>query len=323
MRKLLALVATAATLVALTGCAAQNPADVTMQGASQVCKPGTEHSNVDQIKVSKDRTQVPQVDFAFPITSKTVETKVIVEGEGPKIYGNQLVDLEYVGINGGTGKTFQASKFTGTDFASQFLTTGSNPDFCGALAGVREGSRVAILFPAALAHAGQGIPDLGVSATDSVIFIFDILKAFLPKALGDEKALPADFPGVNVVRAEDGTPGITIPKSAAPTSLKIATVIEGRGKPVVMGQTVTLHYSGFLWDGKTQFDSSWTKGQPAQFQLVDGALIPGFIKAIEGQKIGSQVVAVIPPADGYGDTEQGSIPAGSTLVFVIDILGAN
>jgi len=52
-------------------------------------------------------------------------------------------------------------------------------------------------------------------------------------------------------------------------------------------------------------------------------LINGFLKAVEGQKIGSQVVAVIPPAEGYGDTEQGSIPAGSTLVFVIDILGAN
>ena len=90
-----------------------------------------------------------------------------------------------------------------------------------------------------------------------------------------------------------------------------------------MGQTVTLHYSGFLWDGKTQFDSSWEKGQPVQFKLEEGGLINGFLKAVVGQKIGSQVVAVIPPADGYGSTDQGSIPANSTLVFVIDILGAN
>ena len=176
MRKLLALAATVATIAALSGCAAQNPADASMQGASQICKAGTEHASVDQIQVSKDRTQQPKVDFATPITAETVETKVIVEGDGPKIYGDQLVDLEYLGINGGTGKTFQSSKFEGTDFASQFLTSGQNPDFCGALAGVREGSRVAILFPAALAHAGQGIPDLGVSATDSIIFVFDILK---------------------------------------------------------------------------------------------------------------------------------------------------
>lgn len=323
MRKLLALAATVATIAALSGCAAQTPADALMQGASQVCTAGTQHASVDQIQVSKDQTQVPTVEFATPISAETVETKVIVEGDGPKIYGNQLVDLEYLGVNGGTGQTFQASKFDGTDFASQFLTSGQNPDFCGALAGVREGSRVAILFPAALAHGGQGIPDLGVSATDSIVFVFDVLKAFLPRALGDEKALPAGFPSVSIVRAANGAPGITIPKSAAPTSLQIATVIEGRGEAVKLGQTVTLHYSGFLWDGKTQFDSSWEKGQPAQFKLAEGSLIKGFLKAVEDQKIGSQVVAVIPPADGYGDTDQGSIPAGSTLVFVIDILGAN
>jgi len=57
--------------------------------------------------------------------------------------------------------------------------------------------------------------------------------------------------------------------------------------------------------------------------LAEGSLISGFLKAVEGQKIGSQVIAIIPPAEGYGDTEQGSIPPGSTLVFVIDILGAN
>jgi peptidylprolyl isomerase len=294
-----------------------------MQGATATCKAGTEHSNADQIQVSKDQTKAPTVDFATPISSKAIETKVVVEGDGPKIIGDQLVDIEYLGINGGTGKTFQTSKFDGTNFASQFLKADQKPDFCGALAGVREGSRVAVLFPAELAHGGQGIPDLGVKATDSIIFVFDILKVFLPKALGDDKALPANFPGVSVVRAADGTPGITIPKSAAPTELKIATLIEGRGVEVVKGQTVTLHYSGFLWDGKTKFDSSWDKGQPVQFKLEDGGLIPGFLTAVVGQKVGSQVVAVIPPAEGYGSTEQGSIPANSTLVFVIDILGAN
>jgi FKBP-type peptidyl-prolyl cis-trans isomerase len=323
VRKLLALAATVATLAALSGCAAQNPADALMQGATATCTASTEHSNVDQIQVSTDQTKVPTVNFATPITAKTVETKVVVEGTGPKIYGDQLVDIEYLGVNGGTGKTFQSSKFDGTNFASQFLKSGQKPDFCGALAGVREGSRVAVLFPAALAHGGQGIPDLGVKATDSVVFVFDILKAFLPKALGDEKALPASFPGVNVVRAADGTPGITIPKSAAPTTLQIADLIQGRGATVKMGQTVTLHYSGFLWDGKTKFDSSWDKGQPVQFKLQQGGLIDGFLKAVVGQKIGSQVVVVIPPAQGYGSTAQSGIPANSTLVFVIDILGSN
>ena len=321
MRKLLALAATVVTIAALSGCAAQNEADIVSQGAVASCQAGTSHANIDQIKVSTDK--VPVVDFAAPLTAEKTETKVITEGTGPKIFGDQLVDVEYAGYNGGTGKAFQSSKFDGTDFVHQFLAAGGTPDFCGALAGVREGSRVAVLFPAKLAHGGQGIADLGVKPTDSILFIFDVLKVFLPKALGDEKALPIGFPSVNVVRAANGVPGISIPKSAAPTELSIATLIQGRGEAVKMGQTVTMQYSGFLWDGHSKFDSSWDKGEPVQFKLAEGGLIPGFLKAVVGQKVGSQVVAVIPPAEGYGAQEQSGIPANSTLVFVIDILGAN
>ncbi len=85
------------------------------------------------------------------------------------------------------------------------------------------------------------------------------------------------------------------------------------------GDTVIVQYTGVLYDGGTVFDSSWDKGAPTQFATT--AVVPGFKKALEGQTVGSQVLAVIPPADGYGDQAQGSIPAGATLVFVVDILG--
>jgi peptidylprolyl isomerase len=82
-----------------------------------------------------------------------------------------------------------------------------------------------------------------------------------------------------------------------------------------------VHYSGFLWNEGTQFDSSWENGQPAEFEVAEGSLISGFVKALVGQKVGSQVVAIIPPSEGYGDQGNDSIPANSTLVFVVDILG--
>jgi peptidylprolyl isomerase len=84
-----------------------------------------------------------------------------------------------------------------------------------------------------------------------------------------------------------------------------------------------MHYSGFLWDGATKFDSSWDSGQPVQFDIVEGGLIEGFLKAVVGQPVGSQVLAVIPPELGYGDTGSGIIPPGATLIFVIDILGVS
>ena len=119
----------------------------------------------------------------------------------------------------------------------------------------------------------------------------------------------------------NGVPGITIPKTAAPTEEKIAVLKKGDGAVVAKGATVTVHYTGALWSDNSIFDSSWTKGSPASFSLAQ--VVPGFAQAIEGQTVGSQVIAVIPPALGYGDKASGAIPAGSTLVFVIDILATN
>jgi len=103
---------------------------------------------------------------------------------------------------------------------------------------------------------------------------------------------------------------------------------KGSGPKVAEGDTVTVHYTGVLWSAKTVFDSSWAKGGPVQFLAADGSktqggIIPGFANALIGQTVGSQVVTVIPPTLGYGDTAQASIPAGSTLIFVADILGIN
>jgi FKBP-type peptidyl-prolyl cis-trans isomerase len=323
LRKFIALAVSAALAVSLSGCAAANPADKVFEGVVPACEAFTTGENADQIQVDTDMSKVPNVTFPTPITSEVIETKVIVEGKGPKFTGNELVDMEFVGLNGGTGEVFQASKFDGTDFASQYLQAGETPDFCSALSGVRQGSRVAILFPAALGHGGQGVPDLGVGANDSIIFVFDLLKVFLPRATGEAQASAGEgFPAL-VLDPKTGQPGITPSKSAAPTEFKLHTTIKGRGEPVKLGEVVTVHYTGYVWETGEVFDSSWESGKPTQFQLAEGQLIKGFIKAIEGQTVGSQVITVLPPSEGYGDAAQGSIPANSTLIFVIDILGTN
>jgi peptidylprolyl isomerase len=126
-----------------------------------------------------------------------------------------------------------------------------------------------------------------------------------------------------VVAAPSGQPGVAIPKSAAPTVFKSNTLIDGSGDAIAMGDSVTVQYSGFLWATGAQFDSSWTNGQPAQFQIADGALIPGFIKALVGAKVGSRILAVIPPSEGYGAEGNSTIPGDSTLVFVVDVLGVD
>ena len=316
MRKLTSVVIAASLIATLSGCSPSS--DSSFAGLDSTCKQFVGGDAVDKISVTGEFGTLPEAKFETPLTSDKIETKVISEGDGPKFTGDQFVELEFMAINGGTGVTLQSTKFDGTDFGSQIIASGEYPDFCHALSGVRGGSRIAILFPAALAHKSEGNAESGLGKDDSVVYVIDVRKVYLPYAVGEQQPAQAGFP--SVVRAENGTPGITQLKGAAPAEFKLETLIKGAGELVSQGDKITVHYSGFVWGGE-KFDSSWDRGQPAQFQLSQGQLIDGFIKALDGQSVGSQVVAVIPPSEGYGDQEQGSIPANSTLIFVIDILG--
>lgn len=299
-------------MVTLTGCA---PA------TNFACEPFTTGDQVEGVTVSANYGELPLVSFPSPLTSEAVQSKVVVEGDGPVFTGRNLVEFEFSGYNGGSGELIQQTAFDGSESPTAFFGPNQVPNFCVALAGAKEGSRVVALIPPAEAHAGEGIPALGVGPADSLVFVFDLRKVFLEKATGTVVAPEAGFPAV--VTTPEGIPGVTIPQTAPPEELRIAQLIRGSGEIVEIGQLVTLHYSGFLWDNSEKFDSSWDTGQAAQFQMQEDGLIDGFLAAIVGQPVGSQVIAIIPPAEGYGDAGSGSIPPGATLVFVIDILGTN
>ncbi len=283
------------------------------------CEQFKSGDQVESISVTGSIGAQPTVSFPSPLNAETIQAKVLIEGEGPVFTGRNFVEFEFAGYNGGSGQLIQQSAFNGTDTPSGFFGPGQVPNFCAALAGAKEGSRIIAILPPVEAHDGQGVPALGVGPADSFVFVIDLKKVFLEKATGSSVAPQAGLP--SVVTTPEGIPGVTIPNEPAPTELKVAQLIKGAGEEVQKGQEVTLHYSGFIWDSSEKFDSSWDTGQPAQFQLQDGALIEGFLSAVVGQTVGSQVIAVIPPALGYGDSGAGTIPPGATLVFVIDILG--
>ena len=287
-------------------------------GLSQNCESYQTGTAADQIEVTGDYGVAPEVSFPTPLSGTGVETKVIIEGDGGKIVGGQRVSLHFLGFNSATGEEIQRSEFGSENFISQDLIEGATPDFCKALTGVSVGSRVAVLLDAESAHTGLGIPSLGIAEDAGVIFIFDVVDAFLPKANGDARSPEAGMP--TVITAPSGQPGLQIPATDAPSEFNRTVLIEGGGEPIEIGDTVVLHYSGWTWGGE-QFDSSWESGAPATFPITYDGLIEGFVMALEGVTVGSQVVAVIPPDLGYGENAQGAIPAGSTLIFVIDVLG--
>ena len=124
-----------------------------------------------------------------------------------------------------------------------------------------------------------------------------------------------DFPAVS----GDDTPVIAAGSGSEPTSkVLVKTLKEGDGAVVCPGATIKANYVGALWNG-TVFDSSFKKGQPIDFSL--DRVVKGWGYGLAHTHVGDRVELVIPASLGYGSQAAGDIPANSTLVFVVDIVG--
>ena len=98
-------------------------------------------------------------------------------------------------------------------------------------------------------------------------------------------------------------------------------VVVGTGVEATKGKTVSVHYTGWLTDGK-KFDSSKDRGQPFNFSLGAGQVIRGWDEGVAGMKVGGKRKLTIPPDLGYGSRGAGgAIPPNATLVFEVELLG--
>ena len=103
--------------------------------------------------------------------------------------------------------------------------------------------------------------------------------------------------------------------------LEIEDQIVGDGEEAVAGQTVEVHYTGWLTDG-TKFDSSHDRNETFSFKLGGGQVIAGWDQGVAGMKIGGSRKLTIPPEMGYGERGAGGvIPPNATLVFKVELIG--
>ena len=106
-----------------------------------------------------------------------------------------------------------------------------------------------------------------------------------------------------------------------PSGLLIEELVVGSGAVAAAGEKVTVHYTGWLSDGK-KFDSSKDRRDPFVFPLGRGQVIKGWDEGVAGMKVGGKRKLTIPPALGYGARGAGGvIPPNATLVFEVELLG--
>lgn len=312
MRTAPALIAAAGLLlVSLTGCTAPGSASCdTAASAGDATK---------LISVSGDFGATPKVEIPKPLYTKTTERQVVIQGDGQQVAADGTVNVNLMLLNGRTGDILNQTDFDSPANALLALS-GNLPGFAKALACTTVGSRVvaAIAPEDAFGPTGGSKAD-GIEPDDTIILIADIQGAVLPKADGAERPIPSGFP--SVVTAPSGQPGITIPAAPAPTETKRTLSRAGDGATVKAGDQVVVNYTGVLWDQKSVFYSTWEQGKPYAFTAGSDQMIKAFNDAVVGQQVGSQIILVVAPKDGYGDQGTTGVPAGATLVFVIDVLG--
>ena len=101
--------------------------------------------------------------------------------------------------------------------------------------------------------------------------------------------------------------------------LQIEDIKIGTGIVAADNDRIAVDYEGHLEDG-TQFDSSYKRGEPFEFDLGQGQVIRGWDKGLRGMKVGGKRHLVIPPEMGYGSNDLSLIPPNSTLIFDVELV---
>lgn len=273
-------------------------------------------------------TTAPKVSLGkTPLTSRSIERKVLTPGTGPAATATDAVKVWPSVYNGRDGKLLDNGFAQGRTALGVWLSSKNViPGLTKGLVGAKTGERFAFTVPPAEAFGAQGNPQIGVKPTDTLVFVADVqsVSKILPSIDGAVTPAPAGLPTVEFTNGPTKPPTVTVPKTAAPKQTVQATLVRGSGPTVKKGQTLIAQYHGVLWRDGSVFDSSWQRGAPSDFPIGVGQVIPGWDKTLVGKKVGSRVLLVIPPADGYGPKGGGGgkIKADDVMVFVVDILGA-
>lgn len=311
LSKKAAVLGAVAALV-LTGC---SDAAGTSENEGATAGSEADVAALASIAWAEAETGLPELVFDGPIDISATAGRVVSDGDGDVVELGDNVTVDYSVVDGLDGAFIYSTYDAGAPETLNVTESTLDPFLVDLLVGLRVG---ATIIYAAVDPAG-GI-DGGPAQTIVMALTLQSTATVLDRAEGAPVEPPADLPAVTL--AESGAPSLTPAAGDAPSELVVQLLIEGEGTPVPAGATISAHYTGWLWNGE-QFDSSWDRGTPLSIPLSPGAVIDGWSQGLVGHPVGSQVLLVIPPELAYGDSANGSIPGGSTLVFVVDILAAS
>jgi FKBP-type peptidyl-prolyl cis-trans isomerase len=270
--------------------------------------------------------KAPTVSIPAKKAGSNLYIKTEIQGRGPVLKKTDAFLGNYVVyVWSGTTHKLALSTYTATP---QVLSGTLLPGLETALEGKKMGSRVLAVLPPKYGYGANGNSQAGITGSDTLVFVVDMVKTYAGTASASGTHVSNGGGNLPSVTATTGkAPTVTIPKKTTPPNkLVVTTLIKGSGPPVTKGQEVVTQYVGLIWRTGAVFDSSWSRGAPFGFQIgvSPAQIIPGWNTGLLGVPVGSRVLLVIPPKDGYGSSGESTagIKGTDTLVFVVDVLDA-
>lgn len=325
------LVPAACLLLALAGCGSPSPsasaspsADSSATASESASAAPTAHpsvapsSTIDGIKVTGDFGAEPTISFTTPFAIDQTRSKVLVAGKGPEVTATNYVDINYKGVNGYTGETFDSSWSRGTSV--QLSLQGVVAGFQKGLTGKHVGDRVLIAMPGSDGYdSSGGSSDGSILIGDTLVFVVDILDIDYQSPHGTTLTPKAGLP--KVTTDDKGVPSVTIDTaSAAPTETVIQPLIAGSGtRKIAATDAIMVRYRMWSWKTGALLTDKFT--DPDTGNLSD--TIQCWKDGLVNQPLGSRIMLVCPPATGFPNgNPTPSIAAGDTVVFVVDLMFA-
>ncbi|MEU7426546.1 FKBP-type peptidyl-prolyl cis-trans isomerase [Streptomyces sp. NPDC040750] len=259
--------------------------------------------------------------------SKNLAVKTLIAGSGRPVAENEFIQANYLGQIWDTGKVFDNSYDRGSPLLMQLAQGTIIDGWRYALLGKKIGSRIEIAVPPAYGYGKAGQPQAGIKGTDTLVFVIDVVSSFNSGSSAKGKAVAqndAALPKV-AVNTDGKVPKVTVPKTDPPKKLVSEYVLEGDGPKLKPEQTVLCQFQGLVWESGKTFQQTYGTGRLSQFSIEQmQQTVKGLAQGLNGKKVGSRVLIVVPPELGYGDKPPsgGLIKKGSTLVFTVDILAA-
>jgi len=264
-------------------------------------------------ETSRDTSHIPDTETETIVekeqTKEIVKTNIEIKTKSGLIYIDEIigsgdsptigdkVKVHYTGTLE-DGSKFDSSKDRDRPFDFPLGAGRVIKGWDEGIATMRVGGKRKLIIPPELGYGSRGVGPIPANST--LIFeveLLDIIKEF--------KDPDFDLPGKEIV---------------LDSGLRIIEHIAGSGEKPVKGQTVKVHYSGFLQTG-TKFDSSHDRGNPFEFKLGIGQVIKGWDEGIAQMNKGTKSTLIIPPDLGYGERGAGgAIPPNSTLLFEVELI---